>query len=97
MDSSVSRYSNPGGRRERSDWRKAHGWIGRHIRKLNDSTLKEYRKQADDAREAAEQSFQSDVKFKMREAIQRVRQEIRDLNAILQTCPAFTNGEKYQF
>lgn len=82
---------------ERSDWRKAHGWIGRHIRKLNDSTLKEYRKQADDAREAAEQSFRSDVKFKMREAIQRVRQEIRDLNAILQTCPAFTNGEKYQF
>jgi chromosome segregation protein len=82
---------------ERSDWRKAHGWIGRHIRKLNDSTLKEYRKQAEDAREAAEQSFRSDVKFKMREAIQRVRQEIRDLNAILQTCPAFTNGEKYQF
>jgi len=82
---------------ERSDWRKAHDWIRRHIRKLNDSTLKEYRKQADDAREAAEQSFRADVKFKMREAIQRVKQEIRDLNAILQICPAFTNGEKYQF
>lgn len=82
---------------ERSDWRKAHGWVGRHIKKLNDSTLKDYRKQADDAREAAEQSFRSDVKFKMREAIQRVGQEIRDLNAILKTCPAFTNGEKYQF
>lgn len=82
---------------ERNDWRKAHAWIGRHLKKLNDSTLKEYRQQADDARAAAEQSFRSDVKFKMREAIQRVRQEIRDLNAILQTCPAFTNGEKYQF
>ncbi len=82
---------------ERGDWRKAHGWVGRHIKKLNDSTLKDYRQQAVDAREAAEQSFRSDVKFKMREAIQRVRQEIRDLNQILQTCPAFTNGEKYQF
>jgi chromosome segregation protein len=82
---------------ERSDWRKAQVWVGRHIRKLNDSTLKDYRKQADDAREAAEQSFRSDVKFKMREAIQRVGQEIRDLNAILKTCPAFTNGERYQF
>lgn len=82
---------------ERGDWRKAQGWIGRHVKKLNDSTLKDYRKQADAAREAAEQSFRSDVKFKMREAIQRVGQEIRDLNAILKTCPAFTNGEKYQF
>lgn len=82
---------------ERSDWRKAQEWVGRHIKKLNDSTLKDYRKQADDAREAAEQSFRSDVKFKMREAIHRVGQEIRDLNAILKTCPAFTNGEKYQF
>ena len=24
---------------ERSDWRKAQGWVGRHIKKLNDSTL----------------------------------------------------------
>lgn len=82
---------------ERSDWRKAHMWVGRHARKLSDSTLKEYRKQAEDAREAAEQSFRSDIKFKMREAIQRVKLEINDLNSILKTCPAFTNGEKYQF
>lgn len=82
---------------ERSDWRKAQGWVGRHIKKLNDSTLTEYRQQAADARVAAEQSFRSDVKFKMREAIQRVKQEVRDLNNILTSCPAFTNGEKYQF
>ncbi|MBX3656502.1 MAG: hypothetical protein KF686_20180 [Ramlibacter sp.] len=82
---------------ERSDWRKAQGWVGRHIRKLTDSTLGEYRQQAADARLAAEESFRSDVKFRMREAIQRVRQEIRDLNAILTSCPAFTNGERYQF
>jgi len=82
---------------ERSDWRKAHGWVQGHIRKLRDSTLMGYRDEAAKAREAAEQSFRSDVKFKMREAIQRVRQEIRDLNHILQSCPAFTNGEKYQF
>ncbi len=82
---------------ERADWRKAHSWIKGHIRKLRDSTLMEYAQQAADARKAAEDAFQADVKFKMHEAIQRVRLEIRDLNGILQTCPAFTNGEKYQF
>lgn len=82
---------------ERSDWRKAALWVQGYIRKLRDSTLMDYEKEAQDARVAAEQSFRSDVKFKMREAIQRVRHEIRDLNQILQTCPAFTNGEKYQF
>lgn len=82
---------------ERNDWRLAHKWVTSHIGKLKDSTLANYENQAQSAREAAEQSFKSDVKFKMREAILRVRQEIRDLNKILETCPAFTNGEKYQF
>jgi uncharacterized coiled-coil DUF342 family protein len=82
---------------ERNDWRLAHKWVTSHIGKLKDSTLANYENEAQSAREAAEQSFKSDVKFKMREAILRVRQEIRDLNKILETCPAFTNGEKYQF
>lgn len=82
---------------ERNDWRLAHKWVSSHIGKLKDSTLADYEIQAKEARQAAEESFKSDVKFKMREAILRVRQEIKDLNKILETCPAFTNGEKYQF
>jgi chromosome segregation protein len=82
---------------ERSDWRKAAHWVKNHIRKLNDSTLTEYEREAAAAREAANQSFRADVAYRMREAIKRVEHDIDDLNRILRSCPEFTGGEKYRF
>ena len=82
---------------ERSDWKLASAWTSKHARKLRDSTLVEYEQLAMEARGAAEAAFQSDVKYRIREALQRVGQEINDLNRILNTCPPFTGGEKYKF
>ena len=82
---------------ERSDWRKARTWSEVYKNKLQDSTLPEYRRQAGEAKAAAEAAFRSDVKYKLREALQRVVQEIRDLNRILDKCPPFTGGERYRF
>lgn len=65
--------------------------------RLLHSTLIEYEEQANDARLAAERAFQADIKFKLREAIRRVQQEIKDLNSILDVCPEFTGGERYAF
>ena len=82
---------------ERSDWRKAATWVKAHMEKLRTSTLADYEKEATEARAAAEEAFRSDVKYKLREAIQRVGQEIHDLNKILNNCPPFTGGERYKF
>lgn len=82
---------------ERSDWRKASAWVKEHVRKLTDSTLAEYEQSAEDARVAANQSFRADVAFRMREAINRVHEDIHDLNKVLTACPEFTGGEKYRF
>lgn len=82
---------------ERSDWRLATLWTKRHLAKLKDSTLVEYQKQAEEAREAANRSFRADVAFRMREAIMRMRHDINDLNRILELCPEFTNNERYKF
>lgn len=82
---------------ERSDWRLAAAWVSTHTQRLVDSTLAEYEGDAAQARSAAEQAFKADVKFKMREAIHRVQQEVRDLNRILDKCPEFTGGERYRF
>lgn len=82
---------------ERSDWRKAAQWTKNHVRKLTDSTLVDYEKDAEAARQAANQSFRADVAYRMREAIKRVEHDISDLNRILKTCPEFTGGEKYRF
>jgi chromosome segregation protein len=82
---------------ERSDWRLATLWTKRHLAKLKDSTLVEYQKEAEQAREAASRSFRADVAFRMREAILRMRLDIDDLNKILAICPEFTNSERYKF
>lgn len=82
---------------ERSDWRKAATWTDGHIKKLRNSTLVEYEQQAQEARAAAEKAFESEIKFKLREALHRLEREIRDLNAILDRCPPFTNDEQYHF
>lgn len=82
---------------ERSDWRKAAQWVKNHVRKLKDSTLTDYEREAAAAREAANQSFRADVAYRMREAIKRVEHDINDLNRILRACPDFTGGEKYLF
>jgi chromosome segregation protein len=82
---------------ERSDWRKAAVWVNGHMAKLRNSTLEQYRADAVAAREAAEKAFEADVKYSLREALRRVEREIRDLNAILDRCPPFTNGERYRF
>lgn len=82
---------------ERSDWRKAAKWVKGHIHLLRYSTLDQYEAEAAAARTAAERAFEADVKYSLREALQRVVREIRDLNTILDRCPPFTNGERYHF
>lgn len=82
---------------ERSNWRRAAVWVVDRIDILNNSTLGEYEQEAKTAREAAEIAFQSDVKFKIREACNQVKISVNDLNRILSSCPAFTGGEKYRF
>lgn len=84
-------------REELNDWRLSLKWVSVQRDRLLNSTLIEYEEQANDARLAAERAFQADIKFKLREAIRRVQQEIKDLNSILDVCPEFTGGERYAF
>ncbi len=80
-----------------SDWRKSFEWVKTYKQRLVDSNLTSYQKQADEARDAANDAFHHDVALKLREAIHRIRQEIDDLNRILRSCPEFTGRERYHF
>ncbi len=82
---------------ERSNWRTAYNWISAQKNLLETSTLVAYKDEADRAKAAAEQAFKNDVKFKIREAITRVRDGIKSLNEILKKCPEFSGGERYKF
>jgi peptidoglycan hydrolase CwlO-like protein len=83
--------------KEQKDWRLASEWVNQRLELLLGSTLSQYEQDANDARHAAEDAFQSDVKFKIREACSGVERSIGDLNKILKACPAFTGGEHYEF
>lgn len=82
---------------ERSDWRKALAWIEVTRAKLVDSKLYEYEPEAKRARQVAEDSFRRDVALRLKEGIQRMQANIKDINRILDACPPFSNNERYQF
>lgn len=82
---------------ERNEWREAAGWIKAFSEKLRGSTLQNYRKEAEEAEQAAQLAFESDIKFGLREALRGIDREISDLNKILATCPTFSNNERYRF
>lgn len=82
---------------ERSDWRKAHVWAKVQVDKLQNSKLIDYKDEAEEALRAAETSFRTDIAYRIREAIQKLEKDIRNLNIMLDRCPVFSSNERYKF
>lgn len=82
---------------ERSDWRLAHTWVVEESTRLRESQLMQYREQAERARDAAEIAFRKDIAIRLRESIQRMKHNLKALDATLACCPPFSNGERYRF
>lgn len=82
---------------ERSDWRKAKGWVEARISHLKTSEIVSYEDEASAALQAAQETFRRDIAYKLREAIHRLEDNIHELNKILAACPAFSSNERYKF
>lgn len=82
---------------ERGDWRLAQVWTAEESTRLKQSQLIQYREEADRARDAAEIAFRKDIAIRLRESIQRMRLSLKALDATLEHCPPFSNGERYRF
>lgn len=82
---------------ERSDWRLAQVWAAEESTRLKQSELVQYRDEADRARDAAEIAFRTDIAIRLRENIQRMKLNLKALDATLACCPPFSNGERYRF
>lgn len=82
---------------EHRDWHDAQVWVNEEIQRLHNTELAQYQEQAAQARHAAEVAFRKDIAIRLREQIQRMRSNLRQLDSILKLCPAFSNGERYQF
>lgn len=82
---------------ERSDWRKALKWAEVTRAFLVETRLAEYEGEARTARLVAENSFRKDVALRLKEGINRMETNIREINRLLDLCPPFSNNEKFRF
>lgn len=82
---------------ERTDWRRALPWVQLRKSVLEDSDLIRYEGEAKTARLVAEESFRQDIALRIRGGIQRMQDNIREMNKLLEACPPFSNNEKFTF
>lgn len=82
---------------ERSIWRKAAAFTTGERQKLEDTTLGQRQKEAEEARKVAEQNFRTGVAIHIANAIADMRRTISEMNRILGNCPPFSHNERYRF
>lgn len=80
-----------------NDWRHVREWIGMLLGRLRDTELVNYEEQVADAYEASKETFRTDVAVALSANLDQMSLSMDRLNQVLRTCPAFTNGERYQF
>lgn len=67
------------------------------IQRLEESELTTYKRQAEDAYAVAVRTFRSRIAASLHSSFEDMKNQIRELNAIMARMPAFTNDERYHF
>lgn len=67
------------------------------FRRLRESELARYEREADDAYAVATKTFRTRIAAQLSSQFDDLRLKLRTLNAILERSPAFTNDERYHF
>jgi len=79
------------------DWRRAQAWLAEFLKRLRDTELDKFRKDMEAAYRASQETFRNDVAIALYTKTQALDATLSRLNKVLLSCPAFTNGERYQF
>lgn len=80
-----------------SDWTRALAYIAADRQRLVELALTEQEEKAESAYDAAVRVFRTDVAQALLSGFDRVDEQIRGLNHVLENAPAFSNNERYQF
>lgn len=97
MGEFLTKYREQASEDVREDWRKAQSWMGDILKRLRDTELLEYKEQMNDAYRVSQDTFRNDVALALNQNIEALDVTMEQLNRVLKECPAFTNGERYQF
>lgn len=79
------------------DWRKEREWMSDLLKRLRDTELSEFEEQMKDAYKASQETFRADVAIALSNNLDHLNNSMNRLNQVLNTCPVFSNGERYQF
>lgn len=93
----LAKYREQASQEVLDDWRKGQAWVDDILKRLRDTELLEYKAQLDHAYNVSQQTFRNDVALVLNQHIEALDLTIERLNKVLKDCPAFSNGERYQF
>ena len=93
----LSKYREQAGEQVLGDWRKGQAWIADILKRLRDTELLHYKEQMENAYKVSQETFRNDVALALNQNIEALDLTMNQLNGVLKECPAFTNGERYQF
>jgi energy-coupling factor transporter ATP-binding protein EcfA2 len=79
------------------DWRTMAEWMTDFLKKLRDTELLEQKARMDQAYEASQETFRTDVAIALNNNLDWLESTMQRLNGVLGTCPVFSNGERYKF
>ncbi len=79
------------------EWQDRFHWTNEEMNKLIDTQLQNYEAQAEEARQASEETLRNDIAMSLNDRFNEMELERRDRNKILLSCPPFTGGERYRF
>jgi len=79
------------------EWQDCFHWANEEMNKLTGTQLQNYESQAEEARQASEETLRNDIAMSLNDRFNEMELERRDRNKILQSCPPFTGGERYRF
>ncbi len=93
----LSKYREQAGEQVLQDWRKGQAWVADILKRLQDTELLDYKAQMENAYKVSQETFRNDVALTLSQNIDALDMTMDQLNRVLKNCPAFTNGERYQF
>lgn len=85
------------GREVAEDWGRASTWIRELVARLKSTDLLNQKERMEEAYRASQETFRADVAIALNNNIEWLDQSMTRLNKALRQCPAFSNGERYQF
>ena len=97
MGEFLSKYREQASNDVQEDWRKGQAWIADILKRLQDTELLDYKAQMENAYRVSQETFRNDVALALSQNIDALDLTMDQLNRVLKACPAFTNGERYQF